>query len=51
MNTPNKVAIQSEQGTITYRMFEDKINQTANAFINLGVEKGETGPHTNRQPS
>lgn len=41
MNTPNKVAIQSEQGTITYRMFEDKINQTANAFINLGVERGE----------
>lgn len=38
---PNKIAIQSAQGTVTYQMFEEKINKTANAFINLGVKKGE----------
>lgn len=38
---PNKIAIQSEQGMLNYQEFEEKINKTANAFINLGIKQGE----------
>lgn len=40
-NTPNKVALENEVNLITYQKLENTINQTANAFLQLGIKKGD----------
>jgi len=38
---PDKIALITEVGTITYRQLEEAANRIANALIGLGVEKGQ----------
>ncbi|MEK3936838.1 long-chain fatty acid--CoA ligase [Sporosarcina sp. FSL W7-1349] len=41
ISSPDKIALKNLHSTITYEELEQKINQTANAFLSFGVEKGE----------
>ena len=38
---PEKIALITDEGTITYRQLEETANRIANALIALGVEKGQ----------
>ena len=41
IRTPEKLALLSEEGKLTYRQLEEKINQTAHTFKQLGLQKGD----------
>ncbi|HEC40046.1 MAG TPA: hypothetical protein ENI29_17535 [bacterium] len=38
---PNKIAIKFEEITLTYKEFNEKVNQYTNYFISLGLKKGD----------
>ena len=39
---PDNAAIKSDEGTLTYKEYNDRVNQYANYFISQGLQKGDT---------
>lgn len=40
-NHPNKHAVLTEKGYITWKTFNSRVNKVANALMNLGIKKGD----------